>query len=106
MSRSNAALSKAIEVELHRRCVRFTREMGYRPSFLIELAREQGAVAAIRRLIRKPCVSSTFVRLQAAGRLDLAVESLVVDERWARLFTDRDRAIASVRLALGAQDAA
>ena len=40
-----------------------------------------GALGAVRRLLAAPAVSDGFVTLWERQRLDLAVESLVVDER-------------------------
>lgn len=59
---------------------------------------QHGAVGSVRRLLASPTVSDGFVRLWNLSRLDLTVESLVVDTRFARLFTDEERATAARRL--------
>jgi hypothetical protein len=59
---------------------------------------QYGALGAARRLLHAPAVSDGFVTLWERGRLDLTVESLVVDKRFARLFTEVEQAIARKRL--------
>lgn len=52
---------------------------------------EYGAVGAVKRLIANP-ISDGFKRLVLLERLDLAVESLALEERWAGLFDEAELA--------------
>ncbi|MDB5527377.1 MAG: hypothetical protein JWR51_480 [Devosia sp.] len=47
---------------------------------------ELGAIATVRALINRP-ISDGFVRLLELHRLDLSVEALALEDRWAGLFT-------------------
>lgn len=68
-------------LEIYQKCDR----LGYRPTGMLDLMQAYGAVGAVKRLIANP-ISEGFKRLVLLGRLDLAVESLALEERWAGLF--------------------
>jgi hypothetical protein len=59
---------------------------------------QYGALGAVRRLLHAPSVSDGFVTLWERQRLDLSVEALAVDNRFAALFTDEERETARKRL--------
>jgi len=65
-------------------------------------ALEQGAgwpgLATARRLLRSAAMSDWFASLWERGRLDLTVEALVLQPRFASLFTDAELAMARHRL--------
>ncbi len=65
--------------------------LGYRPTAMLEMAGRLDALETVRRLISQP-LSQGFGRLAAMGRLDLAVEALVLKERWKNVFSDDDAA--------------
>lgn len=71
--------------------------LGYRPTAMLEMVGRLGALATVRRLIAQP-PSEGFGRLFEMGRLDLAVESLVLEDRWDGVFSDDERRIARRRL--------
>ena len=71
---------------------------GVRPNGLYKLIRDFGGVGAAHRLLTKEGVSANFGRLAAIGRLDLAVENLVLDPRCVDLFDERCRNIARNRV--------
>jgi hypothetical protein len=73
-------------------------ELRYNPRYFRVMITQYGALGAARRLLHAPAVSDGFVTLWERRRLDLTVESLAVDERFAHLFTDEERAIARKRL--------
>ncbi|MEQ3553255.1 DUF262 domain-containing protein [Pseudonocardia nematodicida] len=73
-------------------------ELGYDPRYFREMVLLHGAVGAVRRLLASPTPSDGFVRLWEAGRLDLSVEAMAVDPRFAVLFGEHERAVAQARL--------
>ncbi|GEL18380.1 DUF262 domain-containing protein [Pseudonocardia asaccharolytica] len=74
-------------------------ELRYNPRYFRVMVTQHGALGAARRLLAAPAVSDGFVTLWERQRLDLSVESLVVDERFAHLFTEEERETARKRLA-------
>ena len=58
----------------------------------------RGGLAYAQRLLAKPVAQDGFTRLQQHGRLDLAVEALVLDLRFRSLFTPEELAEAQRRL--------
>lgn len=71
--------------------------LGYRPTAMLEMVGRLGALATVRRLITQP-PSEGFGRLATMGRLDLAVEALVLEDRWDGVFSDDERRTARRRL--------
>jgi hypothetical protein len=59
---------------------------------------QHGTLGAVRRLINAPSISDGFVHLWEHQRLDLTAESLVVRDRYAHLFTEKELEIARKRL--------
>jgi hypothetical protein len=82
-------------LELVERC---RAELRYNPRYFRVMITQYGALGATRRLLGAPAVSDGFVTLWERQRLDLAVETLVLDERFAHLFSDDEREIARRRL--------
>ena len=62
------------------------------------MVRNEGGVAAARKLLGDGKVSEGFLRLVKARRLDLSVEYFVLKARYARLFTPAERKVARQRL--------
>ncbi len=91
---SAAAFSTAVS-DAVRRCI----DLGYRPSYFLQMLGEHGAVETARRLIVAPSESEGFTRLWELGRLDLTVEALVLRTEYASLFDDSIRGLAESRLA-------
>lgn len=75
-------------------------ELRYNPRYFRVMISQHGALGATRRLLAAPAVSDGFVTLWERNRLDLTVETLVVDERFADLFTPEEREVAGQRLTL------
>jgi hypothetical protein len=80
-------------LEIYRKC----NALGYRPTGMLDLMSEYGAIGAVKRLIANP-ISDGFVKLALLGRLDLAVESLALQERWSGPFNDAELAVCRKRL--------
>ncbi|HTK67704.1 MAG TPA: DUF262 domain-containing protein [Pseudonocardia sp.] len=74
-------------------------ELQYDPKYFKIMVAQHGSLGAVRRLLMAPGVSDGFVKLWERQRLDLAAESLVVDERYRHLFTPKELNIAHTRLA-------
>ncbi|WP_244218935.1 caspase family protein [Micromonospora arida] len=75
------------------------KELNYNAAYFLKMVQEVGGLEAARRLIRASSVSSGFTTLWEKGRLDLAVEAVVLQDRFAGLFTDEEIEIARDRLA-------
>lgn len=64
-------------------------KLGYRPTGMLELMQKHSAIVAVKRLIANP-ISSGFNKLALLERLDLAIESLALEDRWAGLFDENE----------------
>lgn len=64
---------------------------------MLQMIDRLGGIGTARRLLELP-PSDGFGRLVLLGRLDLAVESLVLQPRWDGIFTPDERRIAERRL--------
>jgi hypothetical protein len=73
------------------------RETGYWANRYLQAVRRKGGLACAKALLARPR-SHGLERLMAEGRIDLSVEALVLDPRYADLFSPEERAIASTRL--------
>lgn len=94
--RDPAAVERAFADELRRiyaQCV----ELGYHPTGMLQMIERLGGIGTARRLLELP-PSDGFARLALLNRIDLAVESLVLQPRWDGVFTDDERRIARRRL--------
>ncbi len=90
------------EKRLHRAMIDATKEckrLGYPPNFLIQMIQESGPLGACQRILAKPDLSEGFVKLLVLRRPDLTIEAIVLQEEFAKLFTDEERTIARKRLA-------
>ena len=62
------------------------------------MVHQHGGVAAAKRLLRASPAQTGLTKLWELGRLDISMESLVVQERWRPLFSDAERQTAWERL--------
>ncbi len=74
------------------------RETGYWASYFLRTVKRHGGVAAAKRLLGRKGVSRGLATLREKGRLDLAMETLVLKPEYGALFTEEERAIARRRL--------
>ncbi|HWH30554.1 MAG TPA: hypothetical protein VNU26_16640 [Mycobacteriales bacterium] len=74
------------------------RETGYNATRFLQMVSEQGGVATARQLLHAPHVSDGFTALWERGRLDLAVEAVMLRDEFEDLFTDEEFDIARQRL--------
>jgi hypothetical protein len=78
---------------------RAKREAGYHATYFIQMVSDRGGLATARHLLHASSVSEGFTALWERRRLDLTVEAVVLQERFAALFSDEERKIARNRLA-------
>lgn len=71
--------------------------LDYHPTGMLEMIERHGGIGTARRLLALP-PSDGFARLALLGRLDLAVESLILEARWEHVFSDDERRTARRRL--------
>lgn len=74
------------------------REIGYNPSYFLEMVAEHGPAETSRRLIHSKEPSEGFGRLWEAGRLNMTVEALALLPWHEELFDEHDREVARHRL--------
>lgn len=87
---------EAALIELYRRWVR---EVNYRAQRFLAMVRRRGPVEAARAVINASEPPRGFTRLRQAGRLDLTVEALVVENRrFHHLLTPQEVERAKTRL--------
>ncbi len=70
----------------------------YNATYFLQMVNERGGLQAARDLLHAPGISDGFTKLWECGRLDLTVESVVLQPTWRGLFSDDERAIAQRRL--------
>jgi len=73
-------------------------KFGNSPSKFIHLAEVYGAVNAAKRMIISGDITSGLKRLKKRGRLDLAMESVMLKEKFQSLFSSDELAAAQWRL--------
>jgi hypothetical protein len=74
------------------------RETGYWAGYFLRSVKRHGGSGAARRLLQQRSVSRGLAKLAALGRLDLAMETLVLDPAYQPLFSEAERAVAMQRL--------
>ncbi|TDC55880.1 DUF262 domain-containing protein [Actinomadura sp. KC345] len=74
-------------------------EAEYNASAFLVMVTEHGGVGAAKRLLASPHISDGFTALHERDRLDLTVETHVLDPRFMPLFTEDERDRAHHRLA-------
>ncbi|MEU6795030.1 caspase family protein [Nonomuraea wenchangensis] len=85
----------AAMVEVYRRA---KTEARYTATYFLEMLNQRGGLATARHLLNASRVSDGFTALWERGRLDLTVEAVILQSRFASLFTDDERERARARL--------
>ena len=70
----------------------------YRATWFLRMVREQGGVSAARQLLNAPGYHEGLTRLWELGGLKISMEALVLEPRWASLFTEEELRISRKRL--------
>lgn len=78
--------------------VRAKQEVGYNATAYLRMLADHGGLGTAKRLLASSSVSDGFVALWERGRIDLAVENVVLRPEFASLFTDEELDIARDRL--------
>lgn len=73
-------------------------EIGYRPTFLIQMLENRHAVEVAKSLVVQSTIQDGFRRMHEHGRLDLTIESIMLEPRFASLFTEGELEAARWRL--------
>jgi hypothetical protein len=74
------------------------RQTGYWAAYFLRAVKRHGGVPAAKRMLATKGLSKGLMTLREKGRLDLAMETLVLRPEYAALFTDDERATAERRL--------
>ena len=94
--------SKDLEVQFDQAMMSIYRralyECGYNATRFLQMVREYGGLQAAKILLHSPGLQYGFEILWERGRLDLAMEALILKTPWSQLFTDEEKEIARVRL--------
>lgn len=92
--------SAALEFESEMKGIyeRARREANYNATYFLSMVAEHGGLATARKLLHAPAVSDGFAALWERGRLDLSVEAIILQPRFAELFDDVDISTAQRRL--------
>ena len=72
---------------------------GYWPSYFLRSVRKHGGLAIAKKLLAPGQVSSGFNKLSEVRRADLSVEAIVLERRFAGLFSEDELRVARDRLA-------
>jgi hypothetical protein len=91
-------VATSFEREMASICRRAEREIGYRPSYLLRMLNERGAVGSAQQLLQPGPLAHGFTSLWERRRLDLTVESLVLEPRFSCLFSEQELEVARNRL--------
>jgi 5-methylcytosine-specific restriction protein A len=95
-------LEKQFEEELLNNYTKAGKELGYWAHYFYRSLKNNGGLETAKRMLGKklinPSYQKGFQTLLDAGRLDLSVESLVLEQRFRKLFTTQELAEAKQRL--------
>jgi len=74
------------------------RQTGYWAAYFLRAVKRHGGVPAAKRMLATKGLSKGLITLHEKGRLDLAMETLVLRPEYVSLFTDDERVTAERRL--------
>ena len=93
---------EALKEKFHQEMVdiykRALKECKYNATRFLQMITEYRGYEIARRLLYSDSVSDGFTALWEMGRLDLAVETKIVEQDWEGLFSDEEIEIARKRL--------
>ncbi len=79
--------------------VRARKECGYNATRFLQMVGEDQGLNTAKRLLASDAPQYGFTELWELKRLDLTMENLVLQEKWATLFTVQELGVARGRLA-------
>lgn len=92
----------SIELQFHQQMHEVYRrakdECGYNATRFYQMVEEQGGLQAAKMLLASKRIPDGFAKLFLLGRLDISMETLVLQEPWSSLFTAAELAVARRRL--------
>lgn len=87
-----------MEEEFHQEMLNVHRlileNVDYNATRFLHMVNVSGGVNAAKELLRARRISDGLSKLAIAGRLDISMEALVLQERWGILFNDDERQLA------------
>lgn len=83
-----SALENEFTQELIKRTEEAAKACGYNPARFVQAVEKNGGVRTAKSYISRNRTSEGFEKLQMCGKLDLSMEAVVVDKKYAALFTD------------------
>ncbi len=102
--REGSDLLAAFNLAMRDVYVRAKNEAGYNATVYLRMLADHGGMGTAKRLLASSGVSEGFVALWERGRVDLAVENVVLRSEFAPLFDDHELEIARHRLREYGQD--
>ncbi len=95
-------MASTLEAEFHEAMLdvyrRAKSEAGYPANRFLGMVAEHGGLYTARYLLSQPAVSDGYAALWERRRLDLTVESVILQPKWRQLFTAAERNTAIARL--------
>ncbi|TAE80721.1 MAG: hypothetical protein EAZ74_03085 [Alphaproteobacteria bacterium] len=95
-------MQKKLEIAFHKAMLNIYQQAhtdcGYRAERFRQMVTRHGGLGAAQQLLRSAKYSEGFTTLWEAGRLDISMENLVLQEQWCNLFTQEELAVAKKRL--------
>ena len=75
-----------------------SQQLGYFPTRFKQMVEENGGVETAKKLVLSGEIQSGLRRLKSLGRLDIAMESLMLKDKFSSLFTPAELEAAKWRL--------
>lgn len=94
-------LDKGLQSEFHslmQTTIEEGAKRGYYPTYFLQMLSQYGGVETAKRLLAKQEIQAGLMRLYELGLLSTSAEAYVLEERFAPLFTEEERAEAYRRL--------
>ena len=93
-----SSLENEFAQELIQKSEQAKKDCKYNPARFLQMIAKNGGVKTAKLLIAKDQISDGFETLKMCDRLDLSMEAVVVDQKYADLFTDDEVDICFMRL--------
>src|SRR4051794_19069556 len=95
----SATLEQEFDTEMRTLFTRTGEAIGYWPRYFLRKVRTVGGLKVAQDLLQPTTKAPTgFGRLADENQLELSVEFMVLQRRWASLFTEQERQVARRRL--------
>lgn len=84
------SLEQQFEQDLIRTAEQHQLVCGWNPTRFLQQVHQYGGLSVVKRMLSQGKHSESLERLAEHGRLELALETLVVQQKYASLFTDEE----------------